>query len=183
MDGVFAIAMTLLVLNLKVPVIAENAPAGELGRQLLSQLPQFLSFGLSLLVLGVYWVAYTLLFQLIHRTDRLYHWVTLLYVLCVVSVPFSANLIGQYPYRLEAVLIYGLNLTVTSLVLYLNFWYAVHFKLIGPEAPPPLLRTYQKRVLSGIVVYAVTTSLAFLDTRISLTIYVFISLFFILPTK
>ncbi len=182
-DGVFAIAMTLLVFNLKVPILAENAPAGEMRNQLWKQFPQFLSFGLSLLVLGVYWVAYTIIFQLVVRVDRLYHWVTLIYVLCVITIPFTANLIGLYPYQLDAVLLYGLNVIATSVALFLNVWYAVKFRLINPTTPLPLLRRLKMRIILGIVIYTVATLFAFLDTRISLTVYVLISVIYMVPSR
>ncbi len=182
-DGVFSIAMTLLVLNLKVPIIPDNAPGRELGRQLLIQLPEFLSFGLSLLVLGVYWVAYSIIFQLIRRADRLYHWVSLVYVLFVVSIPFSSNLIGLYPLRFEAVLIYGINLIAASAALYLNYWYVVKFRLIDPQTPQPLLQRLRKRILGGLVVYTAATLIAFVDARISLIIYLLISIVYIFPSK
>jgi uncharacterized membrane protein len=183
MDGVFAIAMTLLVFNLKIPAVPGNAPAGALGKELWAQLPQFLSFGLSLLVLGVYWVAYTILFHLLQRTDRLYHWVCLIYVLCVICVPFSANLISQYPGRLEAVLFYGFNLVACSAALYLNYWYAMSRNLMGPKAHPVALQALKRRILIGTGIYLAATLLAFIDTRISLTIFVLISLFYIVPPK
>jgi uncharacterized membrane protein len=183
MDGIFAIAMTLLVFNLKAPVIPEGAPAGALGRELWGQLPQFLSFGLSLTVLGVYWVAYTILFQLLARTDRLYHWVNLVYVGCAICVPFSANLLSLYPGRLEAVLFYGFNLVACSLALYLNYWYALSHGLMGPQAHPALVESLKKRILIGTGIYLAATLLAFVDTRISLTIFVLISLFYIVPPK
>jgi uncharacterized membrane protein len=182
-DGVFAIAMTLLVFNLKVPVVPADAPAGALGRELLAQLPQFLSFGLSLMVLGVYWVAYTLIFHLVDRTDRLYHWVNLVYALCMIVVPFSANLISQYPFRIEAALFYGANVVLAGLALYLNYWYALSFGLMGPNAHPDVVLALKKRILVGTSVYAVAALLAFLDTRISLTIYVLVSIFYIIPPK
>jgi uncharacterized membrane protein len=183
LDGVFAIAMTLLVFNLKVPSIPDNAPTGALAKELWAQLPQFLSFGLSLLVLGVYWVAYTILFHLIQRTDRLYHWVCLIYVLCVICVPFSANLISQYPSRLEAVLFYGFNLVACSGALYMNYWYAYSRNLMGPQAHPVAIQALKKRILAGTAIYLGATLLAFIDTRISLTIYVLISLVYIVPPK
>jgi uncharacterized membrane protein len=175
--------MTLLVLNLKVPGIPDNAPESELGRQLIVQLPEFLSFGLSLLVLGVYWVAYSIIFQLVRRADRLYHWVSLVYILCVVSIPFSANLIGLYPFRQTAVLIYGINLIAASLALYLNFWYVVKFRLIDPLTPLPLLQRLRKRILGGLGLYTAATLLSLLDARISFSIYVLISVVYIFPSK
>jgi uncharacterized membrane protein len=183
MDGIFAIAATLLVFNLKVPVIAPDAPAGELGRQLLTQLPQFLSFGLSLLVLGVYWLAYTIILQLTARGDRLYHWAMLLFGFCVISTPFSANLIGLYPYRLESALIYGVNLIAMNLALYLNYWYVVKYKLINPQTPPGLLAGLKFRILSSLGLNTAGTLLAFLDSRVALTVYVLISLVYIFPGR
>jgi uncharacterized membrane protein len=182
-DGVFAIAMTLLVFNLRVPVVPEGSPAGALGTELRAQLPQFLSLGLSLSVLGVYWVAYTILFHLVRRTDRLYHWVNLLFVLFIVCVPFCANLIAQYPQRLEAVLLYGSVLVGGSLALYLNVWYVQRFDLLGPQAHPSAVAALKRRILQGTAVYVLATLLAFIDTRISLSVYVLISLFYVFPPK
>ena len=93
-DGVFAIAITLLVLNLQVP---EIATVSELASKLGALWPKLVSYVLSFMVVGIYWVAHHNTFHYIKRSDRNLLWLNILMMLFVVFIPFPAALLGQYP--------------------------------------------------------------------------------------
>lgn len=94
-DGVIAIAITLLVLNLKVPEIAESMSGGDLLRTLGHQWPSYLAYLISFLTIGIMWVNHHNLFRLIARTDHRLVVINLLLLLCISFVPFPTALIAE----------------------------------------------------------------------------------------
>src|SRR5580658_7508196 len=90
-DGVFAIVITLLILEIKVPP-AGSIPAGEIARELPRRLWElhsaFLAYVLSFFIVGTFWVAHHNIFKLIRRTDRMFMWINMVLLMCVVFVPF-----------------------------------------------------------------------------------------------
>ncbi|GAB3643245.1 TMEM175 family protein [Spirosoma arcticum] len=96
-DGVFAIAVTLLVLDLKVPNLnADTVTDPQLRQQLLSQWPAYLGFLSSFLTILIIWVNHHYLFKLIHRTDRAFMFVNGLLLLLVTFIPFPTSLLSRY---------------------------------------------------------------------------------------
>ena len=89
-DGVFAIVMTLLVFNLKVPLVAQANLPGGLVRKLLELWPQYFSFVLSVIVIGVHWVGFTAVSHFVNHSNRIHHWINILYLLFLAFIPFSA---------------------------------------------------------------------------------------------
>src|SRR5690349_4976311 len=97
-DGVFAVAITLLVIDLKVPQVDVNAasPSLELARALLKQWPSYLTFVTSFATILIMWVNHHNLFKLIQRTDTHFLFINGLLLLLVTSVPFPTALVSQY---------------------------------------------------------------------------------------
>jgi uncharacterized membrane protein len=104
-NGVFAFAITLLVLDIKLP--ADTSKAG-IGTALLAMWPNYLGFLISFLVIGLYWSVYIRLFREIVRTDRRLVILNLLYLLFIVVIPFSTSLISLYLTRLTVMVYAGL---------------------------------------------------------------------------
>ena len=108
-DGVFAIAITLLALQLTVPI------TGDLGRHLRELWPSVLSFIISFLVIGSYWVGHHALFAVIERYDRRLIWLNLLVLFFIVSLPFTTSLIGEHGGDPLAVVVYALSIAAAGL--------------------------------------------------------------------
>ena len=106
-DGVFAIVMTLLVFDIRVPTIAPEEAARELPRQLIAMYPRFLAYVFSFVILGFYWVGHRAQMHYIRRTDRLLLWINILFLMSVGAqrvqseyddyglIEKSANSLGQ----------------------------------------------------------------------------------------
>ena len=114
-DGVFAVVMTLLVLEIKVP------RAGHLLHDLLGLQATLLSYALSFVIAGNYWVGHHNQFAYIRRADRPLLWINILFLMCVAFIPFSAALLAKFPDQRVTLIVYGANLIVVGLVLYLHW--------------------------------------------------------------
>jgi uncharacterized membrane protein len=180
-DGVFAIAMTLLILEIRLPNLHEPTP-GELARSLLALWPKFLCYAISFITLGVYWVAHHLHFVTIRRADRTLLWINILFFLTIGLVPFSTALIGEYLNQQIPVILYGVNMIVIGLVLYLHWIYATkEHRLVSPDVSPQLVSTVKHVILMGPLVYVIAIGLSFCSTMTSLVLYLLVNLLYIIP--
>lgn len=145
-DGIYAIAMTLLVLNLHIPdrILA----LGEAGAHqvLIDQAPKFFHYGLSFILLAVFWIGHHKVFHLIERTDRSHTWINVFYLMFVALIPFSTSLIGHYPEDWLDELFFSLNIFAIGSLSLANWLYASRGRrLTGPEITPALAATISWR--------------------------------------
>lgn len=182
-DGIFAIAMTLLIFEIKLPDLPQVTDA-TLLHALGAMWPQFLSYGMSFLMLGIYWIAHHNQFHVIKRTDRTLLWINILYFMCLSFIPFSATLLGRYEQQRLPFVLYGLNLIAASLVLYANWAYATrNRRLVSPDLTQETVRAGNIKILTGPAVYLVAIALAFVDTRLSFAIFLAYPMRFLLPSQ
>jgi uncharacterized membrane protein len=117
-DGVFAIIITLLVLEVHVPELTQGQ---SLNQALAEVRPSFNAFVITFILTGMYWVGHRDLFALIRRTDRGLVWLNIVYLLPLCLLPFAAGLLGRYDQEPVALRIYGLVL-VTIAVMRVVIW-------------------------------------------------------------
>ena len=180
-DGVFAIAITLLVFNIKTPEL----PDGDLNRlpQILWMAwPALLSYVLSFLIIGMYWVTHHNIFHHIQRSNRLLLWLNLLFLMCVAFIPFSAGLLGRYERAQSAIVLYGATLIVTGLTLQVLWAYVSHKRRLTDDVlNSRMVRKASFKILSVPMVCAISILASFVSPRISLGIYLLVPFFFVLP--
>lgn len=179
-DGVFAIAMTLLILDIRVPEVPES----DLAAAIVALWPRFLAYALSFVVLGVYWVGHHAYFRFIRRTDRVLLWLNILLFMSVVLVPFSTSLLGRYPSQRTAVAEYAANLAFTGSVNYLIWWYSTHgHRLVDTDIHPELVTLVKVRIGVAPVVCLVAIGVSFLSTPVSIALMILMIPFYILPGR
>jgi uncharacterized membrane protein len=182
-DGVFAVAITLLAFELRLPSLPPNIDDSELYRALLALAPRFYSYLVSFVLVGMFWVAHHNIFVAIERPDRPLMWMNLVTLLWVCLLPFSATTLGAYPGLRSAAIFYGLNLMLIGQSLFWMWRYACHRRFILQDLGPELIRMINRKILLGSPLYAAGIAAAFWDPRISSTIYVMAILVYILPSK
>jgi uncharacterized membrane protein len=179
-DGVFAIVITLLVLEIKVP----HVPADQLGHALYLLLPKFLSFGLSFIIIGVYWVAHHSMLHFIVTTDRNALWLNILTLLTICIIPFPTALIGDYPTSVISITFYALTLSAVNLSGTIFWTYcAKNQKLTDPKLNPKFTRNVTLLHLSPVLLYLAAIPISFLSFTLSYVIFICVPLFFIVPNK
>jgi uncharacterized membrane protein len=183
-DGVFAVAMTLLVLDIKVPELQPPLAMAELPLKLLVLWPKFLSYIISFVILGVYWVGHHIQLSFIRRADRPLLWINILFLLWVALVPFSTALLSEYSKTRVAIAIYGANLIAIGLTLALHWWYATaESRHVDPDIHPHLVRGAMKRTLLAPLVYLIAIALSFVRAELSLILYALVPVLYILPGR
>lgn len=183
-DGVFAVAITLLVLNLEVPQVAASMVSKDLLPKLLELWPKLLIYALSFVVVGIYWVAHHNTFHYIKRSDRNLLWLNILLMMCIVFIPFPTALIGQYPEQQISVVIYAGTLVITGLVLQLLWWYVTsNHRLVDEDIDPLLVRRATRRNLTAPLIYLLAIGTSFLSVQISLIFFFLVPVFYIFPGR
>ena len=181
-DGVFAIAMTLMVLELRVPSLHGHPTPAELTQGLIALWPKFLCYAISFITLGVYWVAHHLHFVTVRRADRPLLWINVLFFLFIGLVPFSTALVGEYVRQQVPIIVYGGNMTLIGLTLYLHWAYATsENRLVSPETSPHLVTKVKQVILMGPLVYLIAIGCSFFSTTLSLALYLLVNLLYIVP--
>ena len=115
-DGVYAIAMTLLVLELKIPEALHSDPSLQLAQALGQLIPKLVSWALSFFILAIFWVAHHRLFHYVQTVDTKLLWINVVSLLFVSMMPFSSALTGEFGGEFIAQVIYAANMTALALV-------------------------------------------------------------------
>ena len=186
-DGVLAIVVTLLILEIKVPDPADGQ--GHLGRALAEQWPHYASFLLSFFVAGIVWLNHHATINLLERTDHRIQVLNLLLLLPITVLPWPTDLLATYTtdgsggdQRL-AVLIYGLTSTAMAVAFNLLWRYLrSHPELHKPHVTDELLAVRTHRYNLGVAVYPVATLIGLLDVALFIAIMLGLALLYLLPT-
>jgi uncharacterized membrane protein len=167
-DGVFAFAMTLLVLGLEIPKPPVVAPA-QLARYVLGQWPSFLAWVIAFLVIGSFWMAHHRLFKWIGSHDDGVAWLNLLVLLSVAFMPFPTSLIGRYSDSRFAVIFYACSLLLAaSLMTLLQVYLARHQHLLHDRASVATIHAGLLRSLAVEVVCLISIGVSFLSPSAAL---------------
>lgn len=157
-DGVFAIAVTLLILDIAVPATTSD---GDLSRALLDLWPRYLAYGLSFLVISRFWVIHRQAFRLIARDDATLVWLNLLLLLFIAFLPFPTAVLGEHTGSPAAAVLYAAAVGLTSAASAAYFWYASgRGNLLRPDIGRAHIRAMRARSLSGPVFFALTVPIA-----------------------
>lgn len=169
-DGVFAIIMTLLVLDIHVPQLAAGESLSTVF--LLDVWPSTVVFGISFVLTGLFWVGHRDMFNLVRGVDRGLIWLNILYMLPVALVPAAAALLGTYSRDALALQLYGLLLLLISLMR-LVLWHYISTRrhLLIEHVPPRTLWTGTFTQITLILVFLIAIFVADVTPRLSLGIY------------
>ncbi len=182
-DGVFAIAMTILVLELGVPTASEATTDSALGQMLGEMWPDFLMYGLSFLLLGMFWLMHHAVFDNVIQYDFTLQWLNIAYLLFAALIPFTTVLFGEHGATQWTALLYGLNMLVVVAAGW-GLWSYVStgHRLVRPDLDPTLIRDGRRMGYVYAGVMAIPIILAFVSPTASFILYGLIVLGFFLAT-
>lgn len=175
-DGVFAIIITILVLELKVPELGSGQ---SLSESLAEIQPTFVAFIISFLLVGMYWVGHRSTFAQVRCIDRNTIWLNLVFLMSVALVPFAAAVLGKYQTEPVALHLYGLVLmAVTLLRLALDSYLYRHQGLLWQQSSKQVRRLGRIVAAAPLVVYAIAMLMAAWIPWLSLLLYFSIPLLY-----
>jgi uncharacterized membrane protein len=180
-DAVFAIAITLLALEIRLPEEAAHASDPQLLQILTSLWPKYLGYMISFLVIGLFWLGHHRKFRLITRYDSTLLILNLLMLMVVAIVPFPTALLSENGGQLATIL-YAAFMLVLGLLYVANWLYASNGNRLT-DLKPAERRTETLRALASPAIFALSILIALFDANLAKFSWTIIAVFFILPSK
>jgi uncharacterized membrane protein len=176
-DGVFAIAITLLILIVGI----EHAPQGDLGAELLDLWPAYIAYAVSFLTIGIMWVNHHMIFRHFARVDRPLLLLNIFLLMLIAFVPFPTRVVADFiksdADRQDAALLYGITMTITA-ILFFAVWMYGSRRLLRPDADRREVTGITRSYLPGTPLYATATLLALVSPIASLIMFAALALFY-----
>jgi uncharacterized membrane protein len=175
-DGIFAVAMTLLVLDLHVPIKEAVHSEGQLQSALLALAPQFIAYLMSCLTLGIFWAGQQTQLNHFERGNRDLTWIHIAFLFVVSVLPFSTRLLAEFIDFRTALLLYWLNIFALGAILYASWRYATRAGLLKDDVSVEVRRAIRRRIVIAQALYALATALCFFNTYWSIGFIVLLQL-------
>ena len=175
-DGLFAIAMTLLILDIRIPAAAGIHGEGALWHAVAALAPRFVMYLMSFLTLGIFWAGQQTQFNHFARADRDLAWIHLAFLAAVATMPFSTQLLAEFITFRVALLIYWANILVLGATLYFSLVYACRAGLIKEGVSPDVAHALERRILIAQGLYALGAALCVVGTYWSIGFIVLVQL-------
>ena len=168
-DGVFAIAITLLILDIRVPNVPENMVSSQLLGALLSLWPKYLGYILSFVGISAFWIIHHSIFRPIRSYDRILLYLNFLFLMVVAFVPFPTSLLGEYGDHQLPVAIYAATLAVGRLLLTAIHWYSTrNDRLLDEPQDPATVRFFLIRGLTIPVIFLLSIVISFFSVSVAI---------------
>lgn len=187
-DGVMAIAITLLVLDLKVPPL-EGVTPGGLAYALAQRWPSYIAYLAAFLTIGIIWLNHRTLVDRIARFDTRLHWLNLMILLGVATLPWPTSLVAEYAQRggadaSTAAVLYGLTATLMAFPWgFMLRHLADHPELLEPGYDSTYVRAEIRRGFIGLPIYAAATLIAFVLPLVALLLYLAIAVLYAVTSQ
>jgi uncharacterized membrane protein len=175
-DGIFAVVMTLLVLDLHVPVREGLHAEAALWHELGALTPRLLTYFLSFLTLGIFWVGQQTQLNQLTRSNRDLTWIHLGFLLGVSLMPFSTGLLAEFITFRLALVAYWLNLLLLGVLLFAGRRYGVRAGLVRDDVTAEMLAAGERRIVVYQALYAVCLLVGLVSTYAGITLLVLLQL-------
>jgi uncharacterized membrane protein len=175
-DGIFAVAMTLLVLDIRAPAINAVHNEYDLWRALVALLPRFLMYLMSFLTLGIFWTGQQTQFNNLSRADHHFSWLHIAFLAAVSIMPFSTSFLAEFITFRTALIAYWANILILGAALYASWRYARGTGLLRDGASIEISCAIERRILVGQGLYALGALLCMFNTYSSIAFIVLVQL-------
>jgi TMEM175 potassium channel family protein len=183
-DGVFAIAATLLILNVDAQIPGD---VEDLGASILHIWPSYLAYAVSFVTIGIMWVNHHTLMAQIDRTDRRFLFANIGLLLCIAFVPFPTRLVAEHirgAGARDAALVYGFTMVATAIMFNVTWFYASRGgRLLRPHADAAVVSGLTRSYLPGPWIYLGATLLAFVSPGASVAAFLAIAVLYVLESS
>jgi TMEM175 potassium channel family protein len=183
-DGVFAIAATLLILNVDAQI-----PGGvtDLGAAILHIWPSYLAYAVSFVTIGIMWVNHHTVMAQVDRTDRRFLFANIGLLMCIAFVPFPTRLVAEHirgPGARDAALVYGFTMVATAIMFSVTWFYASRgHRLLRDDADPAIVSGISRSYLPGPWIYLGATLVAFVSPTASVIGFLAIATLYVLESS
>src|SRR5438046_3929322 len=181
-DGVFAIVVTLLVLELKVPILHDRASVSELDRRLVDLVPKFLSWLISFVIVCKFWLNHHHLLTFARHATYGMIWLNSIFLMGQAFIPFPTALMGEFPANPLAVSLFGTVMAVNTLLCIALQSYIIG-TLIKPALVSAVVPHLTRKSFVGVVCYLLGAVATLFNVHVAFVLYALTPLFFITPPQ
>jgi uncharacterized membrane protein len=182
-DGIFAFAMTLLVLDLRLPAAEAIHSERDLAHALIGLAPQVVMYLMSFLTLGIFWVGQQTQLNHLERSARSLTWMHIVFLFAVTLTPFSTHLLAEFSSYRIALLNYWLNIVLLGGSLYLTWNCAIGLGLLKADMPPVVSQAIKRRIIIAQSLYAFGALLCIYKTHWSIAFIVLAQLYYVIAPR
>ena len=182
-DGIFAFAMTLLVVEIHIPDSGGIHSEAELWAGLAALAPRIVTWLLSLMTLGIFWVGQQTHLNHLAHADRDLSWLHFLFLACVTALPFSTRLLAEFITYQTAFLVYWFNIALCGASLMACVIYADRAGLVRPDAPEHFSRAFRRRVIVAQALYALGAVAGFFSIPLGMGFIVLVQLNYVIAPR
>lgn len=175
-DGIFAVSMTLLVLDLRVPASDAVHSERDLWRALLVLSPRLLIFVMSVMTNGIFWVGQQTQLNQFARADRNLAWIHIAFLCAITLTPFSTSLLAEFIHYRTALLVYWFNILLLGTTLFWSWSYATRAHLLTDDVPPEIHPAIVRRIAIAQSLYAAGAALCFFNTYYAIAAIVLVQI-------
>jgi uncharacterized membrane protein len=183
-DGVFAIAATLLILNVDAQVPGD---VPDLGAQLTHIWPSYVAYAASFVTIGIMWINHHTIMSQVDKTDRRFLVANIGLLLCIAFFPFTTRLVAEHVRgsgAQDAALAYGFTAVVTAVMFNVTWFYAaVGRRLLRDDADPAIVSGITRAYIPGPWIYLTATLVAFVSPVTSIVLFGLIALFYVVESS
>jgi uncharacterized membrane protein len=175
-DGIFAVAMTLLVLDIHIPSAAAVHSEAELCGALAAMAPQWVAYLMSFLTLGIFWAGQQTQLNHIREGSRDLTWIHLAFLFTITLMPLTTRLLAEFITYRTALLLYWLNILLPGAMLYWSWTYVTRHELIKEDTAAEIRGAICRRVLIAQSLYAFGAALCVVNNYLSIGFIVLVQL-------
>jgi TMEM175 potassium channel family protein len=175
-DGIFAVAMTLLVLDIHLPSATQVRSEGDLLLALGALGPQWVAYGMSFLTLGIFWAGQQTQLNHLEEGTRDLTWIHLGFLFAITMMPLSTRLLAEFIAFRVALAVYWLNIFVPGAMLYWSWAYATRRSLVKADTPDEVRNSICRRILIAQSLYAAGAALCLVGNWLSIAAIVLVQL-------
>jgi uncharacterized membrane protein len=178
-DGIIAFAITLLILEIRIPDLGPSVDNSTMLKAIFGLLPNFAVYVISFVVCTVWWISHHTFIHDLHSVNRRLLWVNNLFLMLIAFIPFPTGLLGHHPGQPVATAFYGCICAMTGLAFWLMRWYAsLHAGLMKPEIPHAAHRRRVRISLLSPVLYGAGAIMSLFYPFVELCLYAAIPVYF-----
>jgi uncharacterized membrane protein len=175
-DGIFAVAMTLLVLEIHIPPSEALHSDADLLRAICGLFPHWIAYLMSFLTLGIFWAGQQTQFNHLRESSRDLTWIHLGFLFAITLMPFSTQLLAEAITLRSALLLYWVNILAPGVMLYWSWSYATRHSLVKEDTAPEVSSAIRRRIVIAQSLYAVGALLCIVSNYLSIGFIVFVQL-------
>src|SRR5215475_8079452 len=186
-DGVFAIAITLLILEIKIPD-SETLAHQSLFQYLSGLWPKYFAYIFSFIVIGIYWANHHYIFKLYNRTDHVFNILNVLFLMTIAFLPFPTAIFGEYitedKHRQTAVSFYAIGIYLPAMVwLFMWLYGSFEKRLLDQRLSDSFIQYLTRIYLLSNLLYLIAIIVSFFSPLTSIILNIVLTLLYLLPPK